>query len=89
MAAYECRSETDSALTPDTFNSKQMNWAAVGELALAVLVTQMDAFRRMLGAAQLDLRQFAWALLPALGLLLLWELGRISARRSRRTRSRR
>ncbi|MFF2409543.1 hypothetical protein [Streptomyces sp. NPDC058092] len=52
-----------------------------------MLVTQMDAFRRMPGTAQLDLRQFAWALLPAIGLLVLQELGKLSARRSRRTRS--
>jgi len=29
------------------------------------------------------MKQFAWALLPAIGLLVLWELGKLLARRSR------
>jgi len=53
----------------------------LGEFILAVLVTQMDAFNRVLGTAQLNLRQWAWALVPALALLLLWELGKLIARR--------
>ena len=28
VAAFECRSETDSVLTTETFDSKQMNWVA-------------------------------------------------------------
>ena len=59
-----------------------MNWAMLAEFALAVLVTQMDVLRRLLGTAQLNLRQFAWALLPAIALLALWELGKLLARRS-------
>jgi Ca2+-transporting ATPase len=82
VAAFECRSETGSVLTPATFDSKQLNWAAFGELALAVLVTQTDAFRRLLGTVQLDLREFAWALVPAVALLALWELGKYLARRA-------
>ncbi|MGW8400352.1 cation-translocating P-type ATPase [Streptomyces lydicus] len=83
VAAFECRSETDSVLTTATFDSKQMNWAALSEFALAVLVTQMDGFRRMLGTTEINLRQFGWALLAALALLLLWELGKLLARRAR------
>jgi Ca2+-transporting ATPase len=82
VAAFECRSETDSVLTTDTFNSKQMNWVALGEFVLAVLVTQMDGFRRLLGIAELNMKQFAWALLPAIALLILWELGKFLARRN-------
>ncbi|MFF8309518.1 HAD-IC family P-type ATPase [Streptomyces lydicus] len=83
VAAFECRSETDSVLTTATFDSKQMNWAALSEFALAVLVTQMDGFRRILGTTEINLRQFGWALLAALALLLLWELGKLLARRAR------
>ncbi|MFD8411368.1 cation-translocating P-type ATPase [Streptomyces sp. NPDC059650] len=82
VAAYECRSETDSALTTSTFDSKQMNWAALAELALAVMATQMDGFRRLLGTTELTLRQFGWAVLAALALLVLWELGK-AVRRAR------
>ena len=81
MAAFECRSETGAVLTTATFDSKQMNYAALGEFVLAVLVTQMDAFRRLLGTTQINLREFAWALVPAIGLLALWELGKFAARR--------
>jgi P-type Ca2+ transporter type 2C len=83
VAAFECRSETDSVLTTATFNSKQMNWAALGEFILAVLVTQMDGFRRLLGTTELNMKQFAWALVPAIALLVLWELGKLLARRNR------
>jgi Ca2+-transporting ATPase len=81
VAAFECRSETATVLTPATFDSKQMNRAALGEFVLAVLTTQMDAFRRLLGTTELTVRQFGWALIPALALLILWELGKLIARR--------
>ena len=82
VAALECRSETGTVLTTASFDSKQMNWAMLGEFILAVLVTQLDAFNRLLGTVQLNLRQWAWALVPALALLVLWELGKLIARRS-------
>jgi P-type Ca2+ transporter type 2C len=81
VAAFECRSETDTILTPETFDSRQMNRAALVEFALAVLVTQMDAFRRLLGTVELNAKQFGWALIPAIALLILWEIGKLIARR--------
>jgi Ca2+-transporting ATPase len=81
VAAFECRSELQSAISTATFDSKQMNRVALGEFVLAVLLTQMDALRRLLGTAQLNLRQFAWAIVPAVALLGLWELGKLIARR--------
>jgi len=81
VAAVECRSETDTALTTATFDSKQMNWAMIGEFILAVLVTQMDVFHRLLGTVDINLRQFGWALIPALALFVLWELGKLIVRR--------
>ncbi|MDX2388514.1 MULTISPECIES: HAD-IC family P-type ATPase [unclassified Streptomyces] len=83
VAAFECRSETRSVLTTSTFDSKQMNWVALAQLVLSVLVTQMDGFRRVLGTTGIDARQFGWALLAAVVLLLVWELGKFVARRSR------
>jgi Ca2+-transporting ATPase len=80
VAAVECRSETGSALTTATFDSKQMNWAILGEFVLAVFVTQLDALRHLLGTVQIDLHQFSWALLPAVALLILWEVGKFIAR---------
>ncbi|KOG50149.1 ATPase [Streptomyces virginiae] len=83
VAAFECRSETASVLTTSTFDSKQMNWVALAQFVLAVLVTQMDGFQRILGTTDIDARQFGWALLAALALLLVWELGKLVARRSK------
>ncbi|MFE2938712.1 cation-translocating P-type ATPase [Streptomyces sp. NPDC059255] len=85
VAAFECRSETDSVLTTSTFDSRQLNWVALAQFVLAVLVTQMDGFRRILGTTEINARQFGWALLAALALLLVWELGKFLARRSRGT----
>ncbi|GAA4987101.1 hypothetical protein GCM10025734_11800 [Kitasatospora paranensis] len=82
VAAYECRSERATALTPTTFDSRPMNLAALSEFVLAVLVTQMDAFRRMLGTTEITLGQFGWALLAPVALLVLWELGKLLARRT-------
>ena len=87
VAAVECRSQTETVLTVDTFDSKQMNWAMAGEFVLAVLVTQMDVFHRLLGTVDINLRQFGWALVPAIALLALWELGKLIARRATAGRS--
>src|SRR5215475_888754 len=87
VAAVECRSQTETVLTVDTFDSKQMNWAMAGEFVLAVLVTQMDVFHRLLGTVDINLRQFGWALVPAVALLVLWELGKLIARRAAASRS--
>jgi Ca2+-transporting ATPase len=87
VAAVECRSETETVFTPDTFDSKQMNYAMLGEFVLAVLVTQMDALRKLLGTTEINLRQFAWALVPPVALLFLWEAGKLVLRRRIRARS--
>ncbi|GCD48173.1 cation-translocating P-type ATPase [Streptomyces paromomycinus] len=86
VAALECRSETGTVLTTASFDSKQMNRAMLIEVVLAVAVTQMDLFHRLLGTTELDLRHFAWALVPAAALLLLWELGKLVARGRGRVR---
>jgi len=82
VAAVECRSETATALTTATFDSKQMNWAMLGEFIVAVLVTQMDVFHRLLGTVDINAQQFGWALVPAVLLLALWEIGKVVARRA-------
>ncbi|HZC53610.1 MAG TPA: HAD-IC family P-type ATPase [Mycobacterium sp.] len=89
VAAVECRSNTATALTTATFDGKQMNIAMLSEFVLAVLVTQMDVFHRLLGTTSLNMKQFAWALVPALALLALWELGKLGVRRRRSFEERR
>ncbi|MFI6846600.1 HAD-IC family P-type ATPase [Kitasatospora sp. NBC_00085] len=85
VAAYECRSERATVLTTSTFDSGPMNLAALSEFVLAVLVTQMDAFRRILGTTEITLAQFGWALLAPIALLLLWEVGKLMSRRAMTT----
>jgi Ca2+-transporting ATPase len=87
VAAFECRSETGTVLRTDTFDSKQMNRAAAIEIALAVLVTQMDVFHRLLNTVEINTVQFLWAVVPAAGLLVLWELGKLIARHAAQTPS--
>ena len=46
-----------------------------------MLITQMDVLRRLFGTVQLSLDQWALALVPAVALFFLWELGKLIARR--------
>jgi Ca2+-transporting ATPase len=87
MAVRVGTAGSGTALTTATFDSKQMNWAMLGEFVLAVSVTQLNMFNRLLGTVQINLRQFGWALIPPLALLLLWELGKWVARRQMSARA--
>jgi Ca2+-transporting ATPase len=81
VAAYESRQEKQSILNPETFNSPRMNKTALVEIALAYLITQADFLNKLLGTVSLTFPQWALALLAAVILLLLWELGKLIARR--------
>jgi Ca2+-transporting ATPase len=81
VAAYESRAVSVSALRASSFDSRTMNWTAVAEIALAVLATQTDAFNRLLGTVSLDAGQFGLALAAAALLFVLWEAGKLIARR--------
>jgi Ca2+-transporting ATPase len=80
-AVFEARSVTHSAFTHDALDNRNLNVTVLVELLLAVLLTQMDVLRRLLGTVQLTLIQWSLALAPAAILLLLWELGKLIARR--------
>jgi P-type Ca2+ transporter type 2C len=81
VAVFQARSETASAFSTETFDNKSMNWTVLIELALAILITQFDVLRRLLGTTELTTAQWALAFVPAVGLFLLWELGKAIARR--------
>jgi Ca2+-transporting ATPase len=81
VAAFEARSETETAFSTDTFNSSRMNLIALAEVAGAFLITQADFMQRLLGTVQLTARQWGLALLAAVVLLLGWEAGKWIARR--------
>jgi Ca2+-transporting ATPase len=80
VAAFECRSETDGIFSTATFASRQMNLVALVEVALALLTTQMDVLRRLLGTTDLDAAQLGWAFLPPVLLVVLWEIGKLIVR---------
>jgi Ca2+-transporting ATPase len=81
VAAFEARSETETAFSLDTFNSPRMNLIALAEVAGAFLITQADFMQRLLGTTTLTARQWGMGLLAAVVLLLGWELGKWVARR--------
>ena len=81
VAAFEARSVTASSFTVETFDNRNLNWTAIAELVLAVLITQLEVLRRMFGTVQITLEQWALALAPAVLLIFLWELGKLIARR--------
>ena len=81
VAAYHSRSETGTIFTTDTFNSRQLNWTALAEIAGAWLITQSDFLRRLLGTTEITAQQWGLALVAAVLLLIVWELGKWIARR--------
>ncbi len=81
VAVYESRSLTGTTLVREAFDNSRMNWTAVVEIALAVMVTQMDLFNRLLGTTPLRAGQAGLALAAAVLLLALWEAGKPIARR--------
>ncbi len=84
VAAYESRSTSRTALAVTTFDNASMNWTAAAEIALAVMVTQMDLFNRLLDTVPLTAPQFGLAVATAALLLALWEVGKLVARRTAR-----
>ena len=81
-SSYQSRSVTASSLTTDTFDNRTLNWIFLVEIVLAVLISQMDVLRRLLGTSELTLGQWSLALLPGVALFFLWEIGKWVARRS-------
>jgi len=81
VAAYESRSVSLSTLKRETFDNPKMNWTALAEIALAVMITQMDLFNRLLKTTPLTAGQFGLAFAAAVLLFVLWEIGKLVVRR--------
>jgi Ca2+-transporting ATPase len=84
VGAFESRSLTASIVTPDTFDSKQMNWIVLFEIVLTVLVVEFDLLNKWLGTTSMTWEQWGFSLAPAGVLFVLWELGKLVARRAER-----
>ena len=82
VAAYESRSLRLTTLARETFDNRTMNLTALAEIALAIAITQMDLFHRLLGTVDLTAPQFLIALASAAALFVLWEGAKLLARRT-------
>ena len=81
VAAFQARSVTDSALNMSSFDNAKLNWTALVELVLAVLITQLEAMRRIFDTVPIGISEWALALVPAVVLFFVWEIGKLIARR--------
>jgi Ca2+-transporting ATPase len=81
VSAFHSRSATLSALRHETLDNRTMNLTALAEIVLAVAVTQLDGFNRLLGTRPLTAGQFGLALAAAVVLFFVWEVAKVVARR--------
>ncbi|HEY5980183.1 MAG TPA: cation-transporting P-type ATPase [Microlunatus sp.] len=81
VAAFESRDEKASILHADTFDNRTLNITALVEIALAIMIARGAALTTFLGAAALSSEQWLIGALPALVLLIGWEIGKVIARR--------
>ena len=81
VAAFECRDQTASILRMETFDNNVVNVTILVELALSLLIVRGGALTSLLGTAPLSGRQWLIGAVPAVLLFVLWELGKLIARR--------
>jgi len=81
VAAFECRDQTGTILRLETLDNNIVNVTIVAEIALALLIARGGALTSLLGTQALTGRQWLIGALPALVLCILWELGKLIARR--------
>ena len=85
VAAFESRDQTGSILRMETFDNNVVNVTILIEVVLAILIARGGVLTSLLGTQALTGRQ--WLIggaLPALLLFILWELGKLIARRASR-----
>ena len=70
-----------STLIHETFDNRALNLTALAEIVIAVAVTQVDGFNRLLGTRPLTAGQFGLALAAAVVMFAVWEAGKLVARR--------
>ena len=83
IAAFESRNEAGSILRMETFDNNVVNVTILVEVVLAVLITRGGLLTSLLSTEALTGSQ--WLIggaLPAVVLFILWELGKLIARRS-------
>ncbi|MEI6363092.1 MAG: cation-transporting P-type ATPase [Actinomycetes bacterium] len=81
VAAFESRDEKASVLTTKTFDNKTVNLTAIVEVVLAILIAEGTFLPPLLGTTQLTGNQWLIGAMPAVVLLIGWEIGKLIARR--------
>jgi Ca2+-transporting ATPase len=81
IAAYESRDEKSTILQVDTFDNGVVNITALVEIALAILIIRGGVLTSLLGTQTLTATQWLIGAAPAVVLFVLWELGKLIARR--------
>ena len=81
VAALECRDQTGTVLRTETFDNNTVNLTILVEVALALMIARGGALTSLLDTQALTGRQWLIGALPALILFILWELGKLIARR--------
>ena len=88
IAAFETRDEKATILRVETFDNRTLNITALVEIALALLIARGGVLTSLLGTAALSSAQWLLGALPALVLLIVWEIGKAIARRFDKQRPR-
>jgi Ca2+-transporting ATPase len=81
VAALECRDQTATILRMETLNNNIVNVTILVEIALALLIARGGVLTSLLGTQPLTGRQWLTGAIPALVLLIGWEIGKLLARR--------
>jgi Ca2+-transporting ATPase len=82
IAAFESRDQKGSILRTETFNNAVVNVTILIEVVLAILIARGGLLTSLLSTQALTGRQWLiGGLLPALVLFILWEVGKLIARR--------
>ena len=81
VAALECRDQTATTFREETLNNNTVNLTILAEIALALLIARGGALSNLLGTQVLTGKQWLVGALPAVLLLILWEAGKLIARR--------
>ena len=87
IAAFESRDEKATILTRETFDNSKLNITVVIEVALAILIAEGTFLPEFLKTTSLTGNQWLIGAAPAVALFLLWELGKLLARRRGHTSS--
>ena len=82
VCTFESRSELGSSLHVGSFDNRTLNIIVLVEVALAYLVTSMDALQKLLGTTDLTIGELGIAFGAGLSLLVTWEIGKAVVRRT-------